>query len=61
MDRESLMQSVLPDEIVIVDGGSTDGTWEYLEKSRANRLKFLNIQGIFLLAVILPLAKRRAI
>ena len=30
-----LSQSVLPEEIIIVDGGSVDGTWEYLEqKSR---------------------------
>jgi len=34
-----LSQTVLPEEIVIVDGGSKDGTWEMLlEKSRQNSL-----------------------
>ncbi len=34
-----LSQTVLPEEIVIVDGGSKDGTWEMLvEKSKQNSL-----------------------
>lgn len=34
-----LSQTSLPDEIVIVDGGSHDGTWEFLvEKSKQNNL-----------------------
>lgn len=36
-----LAQSKIPDEIVIVDGGSNDGTWELLQKRSAEepRLK----------------------
>ncbi len=34
-----LSQTVLPEEIIIVDGGSKDGTWEMLvEKSKQNNL-----------------------
>lgn len=34
-----LFQTVLPEEIIIVDGGSKDGTWEMLlDKSRQNSL-----------------------
>ena len=43
-----LAQSRLPDEVVIVDGGSADGTWERLlswqEKSRVP-LKILSVPG----------------
>lgn len=30
-------QTYLPDEIVIVDGGSKDGTWEFLQKYKPNQ------------------------
>ena len=34
-----LSQTILPEEIIIVDGGSKDGTWEMLsEKSKQNSL-----------------------
>jgi glycosyltransferase involved in cell wall biosynthesis len=29
------LQTLLPSEIVIVDGGSKDGTWEYIEEKAA--------------------------
>ncbi len=38
-----LSQSMLPDEIIIVDGGSVDGTWQLLEE----RAKQYNILKIF--------------
>ena len=47
MARRFLNQSALPDEI-IVDGGSKDGTWEWLlEQGNKNRkLKFFRNQHI---------------
>ena len=37
-----LAQSLLPDEIIIVDGGSNDGTWEWLQ-DQAQKNKRLNV------------------
>ena len=38
-------QSVQPDEIVIVDGGSEDGTWETLQKKASQRIKVFRKEG----------------
>lgn len=34
------IQSISPKEVVIVDGGSSDGTWEFLEKYQKKKLPF---------------------
>ncbi len=36
--NDLMRQTVLPDEIIIVDGGSTDGTWEQLQRLTAQSI-----------------------
>ncbi|MEI8361150.1 MAG: glycosyltransferase [bacterium] len=39
-------QSILPDELVIVDGGSTDGTWELLQNLKITNVSCVVAQKI---------------
>ncbi len=39
------LQTRFPDEIVIVDGGSTDGTWEYLQSITSNTVRVFQEKG----------------
>lgn len=39
-------QSLLPDELVIVDGGSTDGTWELVQKMELAGVRSVSAQKI---------------
>lgn len=38
-------QTILPDEIVIVDGGSSDGTWEWLQEQKNDLIKIFQKKG----------------
>lgn len=42
-----LSQTIMPDEIIIVDGGSSDGTWEYLQEKKISLpiLKIIRSSG----------------
>ncbi len=44
--KSILIQSLYPDEVIIIDGGSSDGTWEYLNKHLDIYKNFIIIQDV---------------